>query len=217
MDTQSTQYIYLHGFASSPNSAKVEYLSDRFRELNLELTVPDFNQGDFSHLTITRQLIQVARLFSDQPVTLLGSSLGGLTAAWLGEKYPQVEKLVLIAPAFGFVDHWLPKLKPEELEQWQKSGYLPIYHYGEKRSLPLHYQFITDAQIYKTSSLIRPVPTLICHGRQDEVIPLESSYVYQSSRPWVKLVEYDSDHSLMDVIDPIWQEIQQFCHLQKNQ
>jgi uncharacterized protein len=213
MGSQSTQYIYLHGFASSPNSAKVDYLNDRFRELDLELTVPDFNQGDFSHLTITRQLTQVASLFSDRPVTLIGSSLGGLTAAWLGEKYPQVERLVLIAPAFGFVEHWLPKLKPEELEQWQNSGYMPIYHYGEERSLPLHYQFITDAQKYPTTDLTRAVPTLICHGLQDEIIPLQASVDYQSDRPWAKLVQYDSDHTLMDVIDQIWQEIQQFCQL----
>ena len=214
MGSQSTQYIYLHGFASSPNSAKVDYLGDRFRELGLELTTPDFNQGDFSHLTITRQLTQVASLFSDRPVTLIGSSLGGLTAAWLGEKYPQVEKLVLIAPAFGFVEHWLPKLKPEELAAWQNSGYLPIYHYGEQRSLPLHYQFVTDAQDYSpTDHLTRAVPTLICHGLQDEIIPFQSSLDYQSDRPWVKLVQYDSDHTLMDVIDSVWQEIQQFCQL----
>jgi uncharacterized protein len=213
MGSQSTQYIYLHGFASSPNSAKVDYLDDRFRELDLELTAPDFNQGDFSHLTITRQLTQVGSLFSDRPVTLIGSSLGGLTAAWLGQKYPQVERLVLLAPAFGFVEHWLPKLQPEELEQWQNSGYLPIYHHGEQRSLPLHYQFITDAQNYPTANLTRAVPTLICHGLQDEVIPFQASDDYQISRPWVKLVKYDSDHTLMDVIDPIWQEIQQFCQL----
>lgn len=208
-----SQYIYLHGFASSPSSAKVTYLGDRFREKNLELEVPDFNQGDFSHLTITRQLTQVASLFRDIPITLIGSSLGGLTAAWLGEKYPQVERLVLIAPAFGFLDHWLPQLKPAELEQWQSSGYLPIYHYGEQRSLPLHYQFITDAQSYDTRSLTRPVPTLICHGHKDDVIPITASYDYVSQRPWVKLLEYDSDHTMMDAIDQIWQEIQQFCQL----
>jgi len=213
MGSQSTQYIYLHGFASSPNSAKVSYLRDRFQELQLDLVVPDFNQGDFSHLTITRQLTQVARLLDERSVTLLGSSLGGLTAALLGENYPQVERLVLLAPAFGFVEHWLPKLKPEELDQWQNSGYLPIYHHGEARSLPLHYEFVTDAQGYSIAELVRPIPTLICHGQEDEVIPVEASRSYQSSRPWVKLIEYESDHSLMDVIDPIWQEVQQFCGL----
>lgn len=211
--TVRMQYIYLHGFASSPKSAKVSYLLDRFRERNLELATPDFNQGDFSHLTITRQLTQVASLLDDRPVTLIGSSLGGLTAAWLGEKYPQVERLVLIAPAFGFLDHWLPKLTPAELSQWQTSGYKPIYHYGAGRSLPLHYEFVTDAQSYDTPSLTRAIPTLICHGSHDEVIPMAASYDYAQERPWVKFREYPSDHTLMDAIDLIWQEIQEFCQL----
>ena len=51
-----TAYIYLHGFASSPQSSKAIYLRDRFAEINLNLEVLDLNQGDFTHLTLTRQI-----------------------------------------------------------------------------------------------------------------------------------------------------------------
>ncbi|MHC5827963.1 MAG: YqiA/YcfP family alpha/beta fold hydrolase, partial [Nostoc sp.] len=79
-------YIYLHGFASSPNSAKARDISDRFTQIQTKVKIPDLNAGDFSQLTITRQLTQVAAQFSNDstPVTLTGSSLGGLTAAHLG-------------------------------------------------------------------------------------------------------------------------------------
>ncbi|GFE71657.1 YqiA/YcfP family alpha/beta fold hydrolase [Chroococcus sp. FPU101] len=81
-----TQYIYLHGFASSPNSAKAQYINERFSELNHSLIIPDFNQNDFSHLTLSRQIRQISQLLPlDTPVTLLGSSFGGLTAAYLAE------------------------------------------------------------------------------------------------------------------------------------
>jgi hypothetical protein len=191
------------------------YLRDRLADLGISLEVPDLNQGDFSHLTITRQLRQVEALFplDGTPITLIGSSLGGLTSAWLGQQHSQVQRLVLLAPAFGFLAHWLPKLGEEQLRKWQTSGYLSVEHYGEGRSLPLHYAFIEDAHQYQETPLLRPVPTLILHGRRDEVIPIEASRDYASVRPWVKLIELDSDHALADVMPEIWQAIQAFCQL----
>jgi hypothetical protein len=209
------KFIYLHGFASSPKSAKAIYLHDCFAALGISLDVPDLNQGDFSHLTITRQLRQVETAFpsDEMPVTLIGSSLGGLTAAWLGQQQSQVQQLVLLAPAFGFLSHWLTKLGEEQLNQWRESGYLSVEHYGERRSLPLHYKFVDDARQYQETQLLRPVPTLILHGRHDEVIPVDASRDYASRRPWVRLIELDSDHALNDVMPQIWEAIQGFCQL----
>lgn len=212
-----TSYLYLHGFASSPSSAKALALGDRFRALSLPMQVPDLNQGDFSHLTITRQIQQVAAEFPPNvaPVTLIGSSLGGLTAAWLAEQYAQVERLVLLAPAFEFLAHWLPKLTIEQLLRWQTEQYLPIYHYAEGRSLPLHYRFVQDAMQYSEQALQRQVPTLILHGLHDEVIPIQASRTYAAARPWVKLVELESDHALGNVQSEIWQHLREFCGIEE--
>ncbi len=209
------KFIYLHGFASSPESVKAVYMRSRFTAVDLSLEVPDLNQGDFTHLTITRQLTQVEQAFGPDgtPVTLIGSSLGGLTAAWLGQRHSQVQRLVLLAPAFGFLSHWLPTLGKEKLSQWQASGYLQTYHYGEGRSRPLHYKFVEDASQYPENQLLRPVPTLILHGRHDQVIPIVASRDYASVRPWVQLIELDSDHALNDVMPQIWKAIQAFCQL----
>jgi len=218
----ANQFIYLHGFASSPKSTKAQDISDRFAKIHTDLKIPDLNAGDFSHLTITRQLTQVAAEFSHDsvPVTLIGSSLGGLTSAHLGERYLQVQRLVLLAPAFGFLSHWLPKLGDEELQRWQQEKYLTIYHYGEGRSLPLSYDFVKDAAQYQENLLQRPIPTLILHGKKDEVIPIEASRDFarwrsppKVSRPWVELVELDSDHALSNVMEEIWQAICLFCQL----
>ena len=207
------KYIYLHGFASSPNSAKARYIRDRFLEKQIALSVPDLNQNNFSDLTLTRQINQVSQEFSDSPVTLIGSSFGGLTAAWLGEKYPQIERLILLAPAFGFLSHYLTRLGSEAVQNWQESGFFSVYHYAEKRSLPLSYQFVLDSQNYSDHSLRRSIPTLILHGKQDEVIPLTASQKYAQSRSWVELIELDSDHGLGDALPEIWSKIQLFCHL----
>ena len=214
-EAEFLMFIYLHGFASSPESAKAVYLRDRFAAHQIDLEVPDLNQGDFSHLTIARQMAQVEALLPPDgtPVTLIGSSLGGLTSAWLAEKQARVQRIVLLAPAFGFLSHWLPQLGEEQLHQWQTSGYLPIYHYGEERSLPLHYKFVEDARQYQETQLSRPIPTLIVHGQHDEVIPITASRAYTNRRPWVQLIELDSDHGLRDVMPQIWQATQEFCQL----
>ncbi|NET34722.1 MAG: alpha/beta fold hydrolase [Cyanothece sp. SIO1E1] len=212
----SGNYIYLHGFASSPRSAKAQYLRDRFQTLQINLQLLDLNQGDFTHLTLTRQIQQVLRVIAAQSgaITLIGSSFGGLTAAWVAQQLqvqPQLQRLVLLAPAFGFPANWLAKLSPEALQQWQSERYLSVYHYGEVRSLPLNYAFVTDASQYDEAQLQHRIPTLILHGHYDHVIPIQASRDYAAQRPWVKLIELDSDHTLGNVQSQIWDAIWTFC------
>ncbi|HEY9747426.1 MAG TPA: YqiA/YcfP family alpha/beta fold hydrolase [Allocoleopsis sp.] len=214
MTASSPRYIYLHGFASSPRSTKAQDLRDRFQALEIELVIPDLNQPNFTHLTLTSQLQQVAALLPSDatPVTLIGSSFGGLTAAWAAQQHAQIQRLVLLAPAFQFLDHWLPRLGQEQVQRWQTEQYLSVYHYGEGRSLPLSYDFIRDAAQYSEAQLQRPIPTLVLHGHADEVIPIAASQQFAASRPWVKLIELDSDHALTNVSSQIWAAIQAFCH-----
>lgn len=200
--------IYLHGFASSPNSAKARYLQSCWGDRPLQ--IPDLNAGDFQGLTLSRQIQQVAALLPITPAAIVGSSFGGLTAAWLAERYSQVGRIVLLAPAFGFLNHWLPRLGPEQLAQWQENGTLPVYHYGARQQLPLGYQFLEDARRYDEEQLQRPVPTLILHGRRDETIPIAASHTYAATRPWVTLRELDSDHALAEVLPEIWDATREF-------
>jgi uncharacterized protein len=208
-------YVYLHGFASSPQSNKAKDLGDRFHSLDVELMIPDLNQNDFFHLTLTRQIHQVEALFPSQaePIILIGSSFGGLTAAWVGERNLQVERLVLLAPAFGMLAHWLPKLGEAQLQQWREERSLSVYHYGFAKHLPLNYDFVTDMAHYDKNTIQRPIPTLILHGKHDEVIPLQASQDFAKQRPWIQLIELESDHALGNVQTEIWQAIQTFCHL----
>lgn len=211
LSQQAATYIYLHGFASSPHSSKAQYLRDRFLEKQIDLQIPDLNQADFFHLTLTRQLQQIETQFKQKSPTkriLIGSSFGGLTAAWLAQRQFKVDQLILLAPAFGFLSHWLPKLGEEQLNLWKSQGYLSVYHYSEKRYLPLSYQFLTDLSAYDDEQLQQAVPTLILQGKQDEVIPIEASRNYAAKRPWVQLIELESDHSLANVFAEIWQNLQ---------
>lgn len=209
-------YFYLHGFASGPESAKAVYLRDRFNALSLNLNVPDLNQGDFFHLTLTRQIHQVQAAFPLPPeaVTLIGSSFGGLTAAWIGHQISQVQRLVLLAPAFEFLPRWLQMLGETQVQSWQTQTYLEFYHYSEQRQLPLSYQFVQDLAQYPDEQLQRPVSTLILHGIHDDVVPITVSRDFVAYRPWTKLIELDSDHGLGNVKAEIWEAISDFCQLE---
>ena len=206
-------YLYLHGFASSPRSLKARYLRDRFANKGISLQILDLNQGNFSHLTLSRQLQQTEEAFPDlnTPVTLIGSSFGALTAAWLAQKHDCVKQIVCMAPAFNFPYHFISRLGEQKLQEWQETGFLSIYHYGENCRIPLHYEFLLDAQRYQDKELQCTVPTLILHGCNDAIVPIETSRNYQKNHPYVKLVELESDHALGNVLPQIWQEIEQFC------
>jgi uncharacterized protein len=222
-----SSYIYLHGFASSPESTKAKYFRNRFSSLGIDLKTPDLNQNDFSRLSLTRQLHQIETEFlQTKPlqsapekvkklgeVTIIGSSFGGLTAAWLAQRQLSVKQIVLLAPAFQFLSHWLPLLGQQQLEKWQSEKYLPIYHYGEQRYLPLNYQFVADMAQYPEEKLMRSVPALVLHGKYDTIIPIQASRNFATNRPWVQLIELEDDHSLGNVLAEIWEAIQKFCQL----
>ncbi|MDV3350905.1 alpha/beta fold hydrolase [Leptolyngbyaceae cyanobacterium CCMR0082] len=205
-------YIYLHGFASGPQSFKGTWLRSRLQTHNIDLQLLDLNQGDFSHLTLTRQIHQVTQQLHG-PTILIGSSLGGIVAAWVTQQSTCVERLILLAPAFQFLHQWLPKLGTEQLNNWKSNGWLSIYHYGLDTQQQLHYDFLTDAQRYPDSQLKKSIPTLILHGQRDEVIAEDASRLYAQHRPWVTLQSLDTDHGMADAMEDIWIAIQDFCAL----
>ncbi len=206
-------YLYLHGFCSGPQSAKAKYFHQRFQSVGLPLIRPDLNVPDFATLTLTRHLQQVKALLpSTGSVSIIGSSFGGLTAALLAEDIPQIDRLVLLAPAFNFLDHWLPQLPPADLLHWQTTGSYTLYHYGDQQERSLRYQFIEDAQQpqYRVESLKRSVQTLILHGTADETIPFAASEAYAADRPWVELIALESDHLLDNVTSTLWHQTRSF-------
>ena len=194
--------IYLHGFASGPASKKASF----FRERIPVLEVPDLAAGDFEHLTISGQLELIEDLARGERVALVGSSLGGYLAALYAARHPEALKLVLMAPAFGFVRRWAAA--PEAVG-WRKTGYLEVYHYGEKRTCRLSYQFIEDALGYDDFPDCKQ-PALIFHGVKDDTVPAGVSSEFAAAHPNARVHLLDSDHELLDVLEIIWQWTKSF-------
>ena len=205
-------YLYLHGFASSPQSTKARYMQQKFKQLGLTLHTPDLNLIDFSTVTLSEQLDYLNRTYlnNNQPLVVIGSSLGGFLAVQLAAQNPLVQKLVLFAPAFGFSQRVAKTLGEENIVKWQLDGSREFYHYGLKRNVNLQFQFFVDAQNYSEEKLTRSLPILIFHGLHDEVVPASLSEEFMKRRSQVTLKLLNDDHALGNDLDNIWQDTKQF-------
>jgi pimeloyl-ACP methyl ester carboxylesterase len=198
--------LYLHGFASSPASAKARAFVERGAALGLDLTVPALDEGDFEHLTVTRMRALVERLAAAEPAprVLIGSSLGGYLAALHASRHP-VDALVLMAPAVDFSARLTRRLTAEEHAGWRDTGSVLIDHFGAKAKLPLSFEFLRDAPSHEPFPQVS-CPTLVLQGRRDEVVPLAAVSRWAARQADARLVTFDSGHELTDVVDDLLAE-----------
>lgn len=226
--------FYLHGFGSGPSSRKAQWFRDRFRAHGLDLEIPNLVPGEFSGMTLSGKLEVVANLVEGNPdaspknpaaqaasgcnVTLLGSSMGGYVATLYAMQNPdRVSRLILLAPAFGFPTRWLERHPPGEIEAWRTTGFATVYHAENDREEQIGYQLVTDAEQYPDYPEIpTDIPILILHGKNDESVPISYAETFLEHNPHARLVGYDSDHSLLDVLDPAWKEIAAFLDLKES-
>jgi len=169
---------------------------------NISLEIPDLAEGDFTHLTISGQLQVIEKLLSNAPCRIIGSSMGGYLASLYAASHPEVERLVLLAPAFGFPTRWRQMQGSKAIDRWRESGWLEVFHYGDRAVRPLHYGLLEDAEKYPGFPDANQ-PALIFHGRNDSVVSIDLSRTFSASHGNADLHEMESDHELLNVLDEI--------------
>jgi pimeloyl-ACP methyl ester carboxylesterase len=210
MDASPMHVVYLHGFASSPQSSKAQFFKSKFAERGISIDIPELDGGSFERLTISGMLKIVGERVAGRSCVLMGSSLGGFTAALYAARHPrEVERMVLLAPALQFSKRWNARFGAEDLGEWKRDGSKSFYHYGRKREERLGYDFVEDAKQFEGEPEF-PQPALILHGTQDEVVPVEGSRDYAASHSRVILKEFASGHELTDVTEELWREVSAF-------
>ena len=207
-----TRIVYLHGFASTPLSTKAQFFKRKFN--GAEFEIPQLDNEHFEKLTVTSQLQAIEEAVHGDRVILMGSSLGGYLAALYASRHANVERLVLLAPAFEFPARWRQKFSEDERDQWRAAGSRNFYHYGYKSDRLLGYQFIEDSVQYEDAPDFSQ-PALIFHGLRDDVVPAEVSRRYAAGHANVELRLVESGHELTDVLDPLWEETAMFLGFQK--
>lgn len=205
--------VFLHGFASSARSTKARYLADRLKGIQgVRFLVPDFNPTpkDFEYLTVTGMINRLRQYLIDLDATacdMIASSLGSLVALHYSGRFAGVGRLLLLAPVLSYGSLAFPGAM---LGQWEREGIIEFSHYGFPGKSLLRYDFHRDGLLY-ADQIPPPEPVLIIHGRGDEIIPIGNSRSYATRYPgMVGLVELDSDHSLLDRLETIWEHVSSF-------
>jgi len=203
--------LYLHGFASGPRSTKGlafgEYFEDRGRPLQrLDLRVPSFE-----HLRLSAMIETTREAIGrpDERAVLIGSSLGGLTAARTAERDPRVVALVLLAPAFQIATRWREMLGPD-FDAWRTTGWREVVDYTTRQPARIDFGFFEDAAALDVGYPQIRVPTLILHGTGDETVPIERSREVAAGHANIRLVELDDGHELVSSIPVLLRETDRF-------
>jgi pimeloyl-ACP methyl ester carboxylesterase len=205
--------LYLHGFTSSARSTKAQFFQEKLQAFaQVEFRAIDFNPTpkDFEYMTTTGLINRLRQYVLDHDLghfSIIGSSFGGLIALHYAQRFGEVEKMLLLAPAL----FWLSGgLSEEQLKQWEKAGAAPVFHEAFQEEIPIKYDLHLDGLRY-LEPIAPPAPMVIIHGQNDTTVPIEHSRDYAASFPdKVQLIEVDADHDLNGHLEFIWDYVQSF-------
>ncbi|MFL9873379.1 YqiA/YcfP family alpha/beta fold hydrolase [Paraburkholderia megapolitana] len=146
--------LYLHGFRSSPRSFKACVLAERLAELGRsdEWCCPMLPVSPFETIALAESLVAAA---PPQPVTVIGSSLGGYFATHLAEKHGW--PAVLLNPAV---------VPQRDLSQY--LGEQPLWHGGG--SIVVEARHLDELRALGVASITRPERYYLIAATGDEVL-----------------------------------------------
>lgn len=209
----TVNFLYLHGFASSPQSRKARFFKEKIEQNGWHCLVPDLNVPSFAALSLSAQIDLGLELINDldeSPLVIVGSSMGGLLAALLEQELRQqraptkLQTIVLLAPGFGITKRWPQIIGEQGMQSWRETGFRPFFHYAANKELPLHFAFAKDLEQYKTDNFEINIPTIVFHGIDDQTVPIEHARQFAQLNPTAALVELDDGHELANSLDLIW-------------
>ena len=196
--------LYFHGFASSPQSQKIELLRNLLGK-DIELDTPDMNIPSFEKLDFEAMAqFGVDRGRATKPQAIVGSSLGALLALEVVKRGIRAP-LILIAPAVGVGERWLTKLPAGDP--------VMLFNHARNADAPIHRTFFEQMVRYRPESEPPPVKVSVVMGRQDESVPF--SWVRDVWEKWQSGIVPGSrfieiaggDHGLVGHVDVIAREI----------
>ena len=141
--------------------------------------------------------------------------MGGLLALHFADRHREVHvsRLFLMAPAFDMYQNRRRTLGAEGMAAWKATGQLATYHYGSQQTRQLHHGLMDDMAAYDSFAVDLPQPMVIYHGRNDASVDYHDSERFAESRPNVTLRLVDSDHELLDQLEPMWAEAVRFWQI----
>jgi len=199
------RWLYLHGFASSPESAKARAIAEHYAKKGVDVERLDLRQPSFERLLLSAMMAHVEAAIGGarDRVVVFGSSLGGLTACRVAEKDPRVCALVLLAPAFGLAQRWRARVGEAA---WKERGWLEVDDHANKRPARLHFGWAEDMLRIDQGLPDVRIPTLIVHGTRDDIVDIQLSRDFAREKRHIRLVEVDDGHELVSSLGLVTEE-----------
>ncbi|MBB3012528.1 YqiA/YcfP family alpha/beta fold hydrolase [Cupriavidus alkaliphilus] len=187
--------LYLHGFRSSPQSFKARLVQARMREWGVGryYACPTLNVSPALAVAQAEAAIRAAQAGGDQEIAIVGSSLGGFYARWLGERHGC--KTVLLNPA---IHPWT------DLESY--LGEQPLWHGGGSVTVERrHLQELLDLRV---DPITRPERYYLIAATGDEVLDYREM-VEACPGANIRVIE-GSDHGISEFADYV-DDVLAFC------
>ena len=134
------------------------------------------SEGVFTDYTLS-DWIADARLVlntlkTGAPMIIVGNSLGGWIAWLMAQEFHEVERLILIAPAFNMMGVRARSISETRRQTWLTSGWMPWDDELAHKDWPLSWKWVEESEDYWKINFdrLRPVRTTILHGLEDTVI-----------------------------------------------
>ena len=190
--------LYLHGFRSTPGSAKAQLVAQRMAEMGRasEYVCPQLSASPTLAAQVVRDCADqlIARHGVDQ-LAVIGSSLGGYYATWLAEQIGC--RAVLLNPAVH---------PGRDLKKY--IGVQTVY--GSDQTIEVKPEFMDEFRKLWVSQITRPERYFLVAATGDEVLDWrEMVEKYQGAK---QLIIEGSDHGLSD-FDRIVDEVLRFAEL----
>jgi len=193
MGRMMMRVLFAHGFEGAPDGGKPTYMSE---VLGWDVTTPIMSSKGWNIEQETDVLLD--HIDAEEFDLVAGSSMGGLAAANASALRPNARfGLLLIAPAFGLAEMWRSNLSPEEMQAWEDDDGRAYHHHGFGHDIALGWDFMQAAEKMSWPRLNHP--TVILHGLQDDIVPIENSRRIASEQEnVVALMEIEDGHRMQE-------------------
>lgn len=194
VEGKDRQILFITGFLSKRWGNKSKALAEWCREKDWGFCCYDVrgfgeSEGSFADYTLSdwitdaRAVLELIK--SGPPITIVGNSLGGWIAWLMAQEFQEIERLILVAPAFNMMGVRAQSISAEQCHEWHRAGSMPWDDEPAHWDFPLAWKWVEESEAYWSTSFdrLRPVSTAILHGQQDSVIlPQGSSQFVEQVR-----------------------------------
>ncbi len=130
---------------------------------------------------------------------LIGHSRGGGIVILKAAEEKNIKAIATWASVSECKTPW-GKWDEEKMNEWKATGVQYTLNSRTKQQMPLHYQLYEDyvqhadkLDIIKAISGLT-IPVLICHGTEDEGVPIAHAFTLNEANPTAELFTVASDH-----------------------